>query len=76
MDYVLPVEVISDAGRAAERKACLSIGDLLIRGALAGVFLGYATSLARMALWRTHARKREEAATPAMAAVAAKVRAG
>lgn len=46
MDYVLPAEVISGAVRAAEKKANLSIADLLIRGALAGVFLGYATSLA------------------------------
>jgi formate/nitrite transporter len=46
MDYVLPAEVISDAVRAAEKKAGLSARDLLIRGALSGVFLGYATSLA------------------------------
>ena len=46
MDYVSPAEVISDAVKAAEKKAGLSIGDLLIRGALAGVFLGFATSLA------------------------------
>src|SRR5579863_3310339 len=46
MDYVLPVEIISDAVRAAEKKAGLSVSDLLIRGALSGVFLGFATSLA------------------------------
>jgi formate/nitrite transporter len=46
MDYVSPAEVISDAVKAAEKKAGLSIGDLLVRGALAGVFLGFATSLA------------------------------
>jgi formate/nitrite transporter len=45
MDYVTPAEIMSDAIRAAEKKASLSPGDLLIRGALAGVFLGYATSL-------------------------------
>jgi len=46
MDSVLPAEIVSDALRAAEKKAHLSVRDLLIRGALAGVFLGYATSLA------------------------------
>jgi formate/nitrite transporter len=49
MDYVPPSEIMSDAIRAAEKKAGLSRGDLLIRGALAGVFLGYATSLALVA---------------------------
>ena len=46
MDSVLPAEIVSDALRAAEKKAHLSVRDMLIRGALAGVFLGYATSLA------------------------------
>ena len=46
MDSVLPAEVVSDALRAAEKKAHLTVRDLLIRGVLAGVFLGYATSLA------------------------------
>jgi len=46
MDYVLPAEIVSDALRAAEKKTHLSVRDLLIRGILAGVFLGYATSLA------------------------------
>jgi formate/nitrite transporter len=50
MDYVSPVEVISDAVRAAEKKASLSARDLLLRGALSGVFLGYATSLAMTAV--------------------------
>jgi formate/nitrite transporter len=50
MDYVLPAEIISDAVRAAEKKANLSARDLMIRGALAGVFLGYATSLAMVAV--------------------------
>jgi formate transporter len=49
MDYVLPADIISDAVRAAEKKADLSARDLLIRGALSGVFLGYATSLALVA---------------------------
>jgi formate/nitrite transporter len=45
MDYVLPADVMSDALRAAEKKTALSVPDMLIRGALAGAFLGYATSL-------------------------------
>src|SRR5438105_5029274 len=50
MDYVIPGEVISDALNAAVKKAALPIRDMLIRGALSGVFLGYATSLAFVAL--------------------------
>src|SRR5258708_19510443 len=44
-DYVKPVDLIADALAAAERKAVLPARDLLVRGALAGAFLGYATSL-------------------------------
>src|SRR5205809_814992 len=50
MDYVVPSEVVSDALNAATKKASLSARDMLIRGALAGVFLGYATSLVFVAL--------------------------
>jgi formate/nitrite transporter FocA (FNT family) len=50
MDYVLPAEIVSDAVRAAEKKAGLSARDLMIRGTLSGVFLGYATSLAMVAV--------------------------
>src|SRR5437867_7024103 len=50
MDYVVPSEVVSDALNAAAKKASLSAHDMLIRGALAGVFLGYATSLVFVAL--------------------------
>ncbi len=50
MDYVFPAEAISDAVRAAEKKAGLSARDLLIRGALAGVFLSYGASLALVAV--------------------------
>jgi len=46
MDYVTPPEVINDAMSLAKRKAGLSVRDLLLRGILAGAFLGYATSLA------------------------------
>src|SRR5438045_6880617 len=50
MDYVPPTEIVSDAMNAAVKKAGLSVRDMLIRGALAGVFLGYATSLVFVAL--------------------------
>jgi len=50
MDYVVPSEVVSDVLNAAVKKAGLSARDMLIRGALAGVFLGYATSLVFVAL--------------------------
>src|SRR5690242_13315720 len=46
MDFVTPKELIQDAISVAERKAELSIGAMLLRGALSGVFLGFATSLA------------------------------
>jgi formate transporter len=46
MDYVTPPEIINEAMNLARRKAGLSVRDLLLRGALAGAFLGYATSLA------------------------------
>ena len=48
MDYVLPTEVVSDAVNAAVKKAGLAASDMLLRGALAGAFLGYATSLVQM----------------------------
>lgn len=50
MDYVVPSEVVSDALSTAVKKAGLSARDMLIRGALAGAFLGYATSLVFVAL--------------------------
>lgn len=50
MDSVNPTEVIADAVDAAEKKARLPIRDLLIRSFLAGVFLGYATSLVMVIL--------------------------
>jgi formate/nitrite transporter len=48
MDYVTPSELIVEVLRAARRKAELSAGDMLLRGALAGAFLGFATSLVFM----------------------------
>src|SRR5215467_178386 len=50
MDYVVPTEVVSDALNAAVKKSALSARDMLIRGALSGAFLGYATSLVFVAL--------------------------
>jgi formate/nitrite transporter len=46
MDYVNPHDAINEARQAGIRKASLPVGQMLLRGALAGVFLGYATSLA------------------------------
>ena len=46
MDYVNPHEAVNGAREAALRKASLPIAQMLLRGALAGAFLGYATSLA------------------------------
>ncbi len=46
MDHVGPSEIVSEAVAAAGRKANLAVKDLMLRGILAGAFLGYATSLA------------------------------
>jgi len=45
MDYVTPKQLVADMLEAARKKAALSVRDLMIRGILAGVLLGYATSL-------------------------------
>jgi formate/nitrite transporter len=45
-DYVNPKELLQEAVQLAKRKSDLSVRDMLIRGALSGAFLGYATSLA------------------------------
>ncbi|HEY6266858.1 MAG TPA: formate/nitrite transporter family protein [Candidatus Acidoferrum sp.] len=44
-DYVRPMELLQEAVELAKKKSELSIRDMLIRGILAGAFLGYATSL-------------------------------
>jgi formate/nitrite transporter len=44
-DYVSPKELMQEAVQLAKRKSDLSVRDMLIRGILAGAFLGYATSL-------------------------------
>ncbi len=46
MDYINPKELVQEAILVARKKASLSVTDMLIRGALSGVFLGFATSLA------------------------------
>jgi formate/nitrite transporter len=46
MDHVNALETIAAARKAAVQKASLPAMQMLIRGALAGAFLGYATSLA------------------------------
>jgi formate/nitrite transporter len=47
-DYVSPKELLQEAVQLAKRKSELPVRDMLIRGILAGAFLGYATSLAIM----------------------------
>ena len=44
-DHVGPKELVQEAVQLAKRKSELPVRDLLIRGILAGAFLGYATSL-------------------------------
>ena len=44
-DYVNPKDLVREAVDLAAKKADLSIKDMLIRGALAGAFLSFATSL-------------------------------
>lgn len=46
MAYVKPEDVVENMLQAGAKKAGLSVKDMLIRGALSGVFLGYATTLA------------------------------
>ncbi len=50
MDYVTPNDLVAEVLKVAKKKAGLSIGDMLVRGILAGVFLSYATSLAMVIL--------------------------
>src|SRR6266436_5733594 len=44
-DYVNPKELLQEAVQLAKRKSDLPVRDMLVRGILAGAFLGYATSL-------------------------------
>ena len=45
MDNVTPKDLVQEAVLTAKKKSALSISDMMIRGILAGVFLGFATSL-------------------------------
>jgi len=51
--YVKPEEIVENMLRAGASKANLSVGSLLLRGFLAGAFLGYATTLAITAATQT-----------------------
>lgn len=53
MAYVKLTEVVECMLDAGTKKANLSIKNMLIRGALAGAFLGYATSLAVLVIVQT-----------------------
>ncbi len=46
MDYVAPPDVVQAMIQGGCKKASLSTGQLLLRGAVSGAFLGFATSLA------------------------------
>jgi formate transporter len=50
MDYVPPNQLVAEMIEVAQKKAALPVRDLLIRGILSGVFLGYATSLVMVVL--------------------------
>ena len=50
MDYVSPKDLVAEAVQVAKRKAALAVPDMLIRGILAGVFLGFATSMVFLVL--------------------------
>jgi formate/nitrite transporter len=49
VDNVRPAEMLMEMLNVASKKATLSIRDMLLRGFLAGAFLGFATSLAMVA---------------------------
>ncbi|HBV21277.1 MAG TPA: formate transporter, partial [Nitrosomonas sp.] len=53
MAYVKPEEIVENMLQAGAHKANLPIKDLLLRGSLAGAFLGYATTLAILATTQT-----------------------
>ncbi|HHT9120673.1 MAG TPA: formate/nitrite transporter family protein [Candidatus Hypogeohydataceae bacterium YC41] len=48
--YVKPSEVIEECLQAAKKKASLPIIEMLVKGALSGAFLGFATSLVMVIL--------------------------
>jgi len=46
LDYIKPAKVVEDAAQTGAYKSTLGIKDILIKGILAGAFLGFATTLA------------------------------
>ena len=46
MDYIKPDDLVANMGNAGVAKARLAVKDMLIRGALSGMILGVATTLA------------------------------
>ncbi len=54
MDYVVPSKVVANMLDAGATKANAGLGDLLVRGFLAGALLGFATSLAITAAVQTN----------------------
>ena len=53
MSYVKPQDIVENMLQAGAKKAALPVRHLLIRGFLAGAFLGYATTLAILAATQT-----------------------
>jgi formate transporter len=54
MDYVKPKDLVNNIAIAGGEKTQLSVRDILIKGALSGAFLGYATTLAFTASTQTN----------------------
>ena len=46
MDYVQPIKLVEQLIAVGKNKASLRIRDMLLRGFLSGVLLGFATALA------------------------------
>jgi formate transporter len=53
LDYIKPAQLMEDVAKIGAYKSSLSIIDLLIKGALSGAFLGFATTLAFTATTET-----------------------
>ena len=53
MTAIRPEDIVENMLQAGAKKACLTVKDMLIRGFLSGVFLGYATTLAILAMAQT-----------------------
>jgi formate transporter len=53
MDYVKPHDVINNIAVAGAKKSTLPVSHILLKGALSGAFLGYATTLAYTASTQT-----------------------